>query len=258
MQTSKVTYWRYAIHYVSSLRSKVKEQMNVTKTLQQITNKQIGPLYILTFISFAMDIKGDIKTPHSRMTKTCWKTLVTCLWNKCDKSQKAIGTICWGYLSTMQCIVKGPSQLRMWNVFKATNGYWSLQVVLSTFVNICGWGEGILESPLKVGPLYTLTNIICHRYYGSRHVMSFILIQLYRGLCLYLLIQVFRKCSTIEYWNVHGKYKNSLTAAHIFISEPQLWCYIFLPFRYLIINSGRNLWLGMLILFFITCSISEG
>ena len=24
-------------------------------------------------------IRGDVKIPHSRMTKTCWETLVTCL-----------------------------------------------------------------------------------------------------------------------------------------------------------------------------------
>ena len=43
-----------------------------------------------------VEIRGDVKIPHSRMTKTCWETLVTCLWNVCEKSQKAIFTICWG------------------------------------------------------------------------------------------------------------------------------------------------------------------
>ena len=26
-----------------------------------------------------VQIRGDVKIPHSRMTKTCWETLVTCL-----------------------------------------------------------------------------------------------------------------------------------------------------------------------------------
>ena len=37
-------------------------------------------------------------TPSCRgMPKTCWETLVTCLWNVCNKSLIAICTTCWGY-----------------------------------------------------------------------------------------------------------------------------------------------------------------
>ena len=33
-------------------------------------------------------LRGDIKIPHSRMTKTYWETLATCLWNVCQKVTK--------------------------------------------------------------------------------------------------------------------------------------------------------------------------
>ena len=33
-------------------------------------------------------LRGDIKIPHSRMTKARWETLVGCLWNESSKSQK--------------------------------------------------------------------------------------------------------------------------------------------------------------------------
>ena len=46
-------------------------------------------------------LMGDFKIPHSRMTKTCCETLVTCMRNVCAKSQEAICTICWGYQITM-------------------------------------------------------------------------------------------------------------------------------------------------------------
>ena len=46
-------------------------------------------------------LREDIKIPHSTMTKTYLETLATCLLNVCDKSQKAICTICWGYRITM-------------------------------------------------------------------------------------------------------------------------------------------------------------
>ena len=63
-------------------------------------NKKKG--FLTSQLSFIL--RGDVKIPHSRMTKTCWETLVTCLLNVRDKSQKAICTICWGYRIT------GPSQ----------------------------------------------------------------------------------------------------------------------------------------------------
>ena len=40
--------------------------------------------------------RGDVKIPHSRMTKKCWETLVNCFLNVCGRSQKAIRTTCLG------------------------------------------------------------------------------------------------------------------------------------------------------------------
>ena len=45
--------------------------------------------------------REEVKIPHRKMTKTGWETLVTCLWNVCDRSQKAICNMCCGYRITM-------------------------------------------------------------------------------------------------------------------------------------------------------------
>ena len=46
-------------------------------------------------------LRGNIKIPHSRMTKTCWLIGNLYVIYVCDKSQKALCTICLGYRITM-------------------------------------------------------------------------------------------------------------------------------------------------------------
>ena len=66
-------------------------------------------------------LRGDIKIPHSRMTKTCWETLVTCLWNICDNaSHKKPFVLSVFGIGLLWCIDTGPSQFCETSV-KVTN-----------------------------------------------------------------------------------------------------------------------------------------
>ena len=62
----------------------------------------IGPWHKECIVMTVFRSLGEMpKFPTVGWQKTCWETLVTCLWNVCDKSQKAICTTCWGYRITM-------------------------------------------------------------------------------------------------------------------------------------------------------------
>ena len=44
--------------------------------------------YVLLVPMANSNIRGDVKIPHSKTTKSCRETLLTYLWNLCGKSQK--------------------------------------------------------------------------------------------------------------------------------------------------------------------------
>ena len=66
-------------------------------------------------------LRGGVKIPDSRMTKTWWETVVTCLGNVCDKSQRpfvqpveGIRLLCTvkaeGPVSFVKCLQRSPTE----------------------------------------------------------------------------------------------------------------------------------------------------
>ena len=51
----------------------------IRKLLRRLQKRTVRTYKFWNVSSPGVKIRGDVKIPHRRMTKTCWETLVTCL-----------------------------------------------------------------------------------------------------------------------------------------------------------------------------------